>query len=229
MRAKIPQGERRARGLGLSSRLAVSEPRAPPGALACTERRAILSKRSGMTEQDAELVAQLLAGEPTAIRTVRDWIGGALTRYRGRLGNELEDIEQDVVLQLMEALADGRFRAESRLQTYVFSYARFKCIDRLRALGRRDMVELDEEVVRESPLAPTDEWAGREAQDLARRVVEALPAGCREAWEMIAKGLSYKEMSAALGVGEGALRVRVHRCRQRALEIRRRLLAGEPL
>jgi len=38
---------------------------------------------------------------------------------------------------LMEALAAGRFRRESRLETYVFSFARFKGDDRLRALGRR--------------------------------------------------------------------------------------------
>jgi DNA-directed RNA polymerase specialized sigma24 family protein len=44
---------------------------------------------------------------------------------------------------------------------------------------------------------------------------------------MVADGMSYREMSAATGLGEGAIRVRVHRCRQRALAIRLRLLAGE--
>lgn len=182
-----------------------------------------------MADDDAQLAAAFLSGEPAAVRKVREWVDTTLGRYRGRLAGELEDVEQDVVLDLMEALAAGRFRAESRLETYVRSYARFQCIDRLRAQGRRDMVELGEETAVSDADSPLDELTRREADALALRVLEALPEGCRELWGLIAKGLSYQQMSSMLGAGEGAIRVRVHRCRQRALEIRRRLQSGEGL
>ncbi|HEV8240599.1 MAG TPA: sigma-70 family RNA polymerase sigma factor [Thermoanaerobaculia bacterium] len=180
-------------------------------------------------DDDARLIALLLAGDDAAIAEVRGWVAAAVGRYRARLLGDAEDLEQEALLDLMESLANGRFRAQSRLATYVHSYARFKCIDRLRTLGRRDMVELDDEALHTAAPSPLEELTQRESAELAQRVVAALPAGCRELWEMIADGMSYQAMSAAMGVGEGAIRVRVHRCRQRALAIRLRLLAGEDL
>jgi len=178
-------------------------------------------------DEDARLIALLLAGDEAAITEVRGWVGAALGRYRGRLAGDAEDLEQEVLLDLMEALAGGRFRGQSRLATYVHSYARFKCIDRLRALGRRDMVEIADDTFTAEDPSPLEELTRRESVELAQRVVAALPDGCRQLWEMLADGMSYREMSAATGLAEGAIRVRVHRCRQRALAIRRRLLAGE--
>jgi RNA polymerase sigma factor (sigma-70 family) len=180
-------------------------------------------------DDDARLIALLLAGDSAGITRVRAWVAAALTRYRGRLGADVEDLEQEVLLDLMEALAAGRFRRQSRLETYVFSFARFKCVDRLRALGRRDMVEIDDEALTFDAPSALEELAQRETAELAARIVEALPAPCRELWEMIADGMSYREMSGATGLSEGAIRVRVHRCRQRAIELRERLLARKDL
>jgi RNA polymerase sigma factor (sigma-70 family) len=175
---------------------------------------------------DAELIALLLAGDGAVIAQVRRWVGAAIGRHRGRLGSEAEDLEQEVLIDLMEALAAGRFRGDSRLETYIQAYARHKCVDRLRALGRRDMVDLPEDSLALDALSPLEELTRQESADLARRVLQELPAQCQELWGMVAEGLSYRQMSQATGLREGAIRVRVHRCRQRALEIRRRLLAG---
>jgi RNA polymerase sigma factor (sigma-70 family) len=177
--------------------------------------------------EDAELIALLLAGDSGTIDRLRAWVASAIGRYRGRLGSEAEDLEQEVLLDLMEALEAGRFRQQSRLETYVHSFARFKCVDRLRAQGRRDMVELDDEALAFDAPSPLEELTQRETAALAERIVAALPPNCRELWEMIADGMSYRQMSEATGVREGAIRVRVHRCRQRAIEIRLLLLAGK--
>lgn len=180
-------------------------------------------------DDDARLIALLLAGDSAGITRVRAWVATALDRYRGRLGAEVEDLEQEVLLDLMEALAAGRFRRQSRLETYVFSFARFKGVDRLRALGRRDMVEIDDESLTLDAPSALEELAQRETAELAARIVAALPAPCRELWEMIADGMSYRQMSDATGLSEGAIRVRVHRCRQRAIELRERLLGRRDL
>jgi len=180
-------------------------------------------------DDDRRLIAHLLAGDDAAIVAVRGWVVAAIGRYRGRLAGDAEDLEQEVLLDLMESLADGRFRGQSRLATYVHSYARFKCIDRLRALGRRDMVELDDEAFTAEGASPLEELTQREGVELAQRVVAALPGDCRRLWEMIADGMSYREMSAATGLAEGTVRVRVHRCRQRALAIRLELLGDRDL
>ena len=177
--------------------------------------------------EDEKLVALLLAGDAIAVGEVRSWVAAALGRYRGRLGAEAEDLEQEVLLDLMEALAGGRFRRQSRLATYVHAFARHKCVDRLRALGRRDVVEIEDEAFAADAPSPLEELAQREDAELLRRVVEALPEHCRQLWEMVADGLSYREMSEATGLREGAIRVRVHRCRQRALALRLELMAVE--
>jgi len=176
---------------------------------------------------DAQLIARLLAGDAAVIAEVRVWIGGAMGRYRGRLGNDFEDLEQEVLLDLLESLDRGKFRGESRLATYVHSYARFKCVDRLRAQGRRDMVEIEDDAFTALEPSPLEELASRESEALARQVAAALPEQCRELWEMVADGLSYREMSAATGLSEGTIRVRVHRCRQRALALRQEILDGK--
>jgi DNA-directed RNA polymerase specialized sigma24 family protein len=49
---------------------------------------------------------------------------------------------------------------------------------------------------------------------------------CRRLWRMLVDGFSYREMSDEYGVSEGALRVRVLRCRRKALEVRERLLGA---
>jgi RNA polymerase sigma factor (sigma-70 family) len=171
---------------------------------------------------DAQLVADLLAGDSTAIATVQGWIRKELWRYRDILRADAEDLEQDILLQLMEALDAGRFRFESALQTYVRSHAKFACIDVLRAGGRRVEHEVDQ-VEHPELEVPADFADRRENEDLARKVLEEVPESCRELWRMVLAGLSYREMSSRLGTSEGSLRVRVHRCRQHALEIRQKL------
>ena len=176
---------------------------------------------------DAQLVSQLLGGDGAAIATVQRWIRKELWRYRDILRADVEDLEQDILLELMEAFDAGRFRFESSLQTYVRSHARFACIDFLRAGSRRGEHELDE--LDDTGLEVESDFADRwEDEELARKILQEVPQSCRELWRMVLQGLSYGEMSSRLGTSAGALRVRVHRCRQHALRIRQKLL-GKPV
>jgi DNA-directed RNA polymerase specialized sigma24 family protein len=44
-----------------------------------------------------------------------------------------------------------------------------------------------------------------------------MPVECQKLWRMIVAGMSYRQMSERLEVSEGTLRVRVLRCRKRAM------------
>jgi DNA-directed RNA polymerase specialized sigma24 family protein len=57
-----------------------------------------------------------------------------------------------------------------------------------------------------------------DARRLLLRALDAVPADCRQLWGSILRGISYQEISREIGVAEGALRVRAHRCRKRAIE-----------
>lgn len=178
---------------------------------------------------DTALIARLLAGDAEIIERVRDWIRLAFQPYRSRLAADLEDLEQEILLELDGTLREGRFRGKSRLRTYVRAYAHHKCIDRLRALGRRQWVDVEDLDLPSRHPSPFDELSRSQRVDLALRVVEEMPESCRELWQLLQQGMRYREMSERLGVAEGTLRARVLRCRRRALEAHAKLLerAGE--
>ena len=176
---------------------------------------------------DAAHIRSFLEGDPQVFTAVRSWVRGSFSPYRQRLHSELEDLEQDVLIALTEALRAGSFQGQSSLRTYVRAFTHHKCLDRLRALSRRHFVDVED--VELPPVAPValSRLDRAERLDLTLRILEAMPEGCRELWQMLHDGLRYREMSRRLGVAEGTLRVRVRRCRQKALEARARLLGEE--
>lgn len=173
--------------------------------------------------EDGRLVAGLKRGDEAALAEVRRWIRGALTPYRHRLSADCEDIEQQVVVELLEALGKQRFEGRSRLATYVRRMVHHKCLNRLRGQRGRQWLDVaDVELVDREP-SPFERSRRREEIELALRVLATMPGPCVELWSMIHRGLGYAEMGEQLGVAPGTLRVRVLRCRDRALAERDRL------
>lgn len=175
---------------------------------------------------DVRHVADLLAGEEAALAEVRRWVRGAVSPYRSRLAAELEDVEQEVVLELLEALRAERFEGRSRLSTYVRRMVHHKCLNRLRARRARRFVDVaDVELVDPEPTA-FERARRRRDLEIGLRVLAEMSAACRELWAMIHRGMGYEAMGESLGVAAGTLRVRVLRCREKALAARERLAAG---
>ncbi len=173
-----------------------------------------------------QLVADFLQGEAAAIAEVRRWVRGAATPYRHPLAAELEDLEQEVIADLLKALGAGRFEGRSQLVTYVRRMVHHKCLNRLRARRGRQWVEVDGLELADPEPSPFDRSRRRSELNLALRVLAEMPEACRELWSMIHRGLGYEVMSERLGVAAGTLRVRVLRCREKALAARERLAAG---
>lgn len=180
------------------------------------------------TDPDRAMIEGFLAGDPDAVAQVDQWLQRAASSYRRRLGDSFDDVLQDVRLEVTRLLQEGRFRGESRLKTYLWRVTSHTCLDRLRAGKRWNYVELEPAVVaRETAAAferpPDQVWSSE--MDLLVRVLARMGEDCRRLWRMLVDGLSYREMSARIGASEGALRVRVLRCRREAEEVRDALLA----
>ncbi|MCB9378634.1 MAG: sigma-70 family RNA polymerase sigma factor [Holophagales bacterium] len=173
--------------------------------------------------EDAALAERLLAGDAEAFAGVRRWVRGALGPYRRRLAADLEDLEQEVVVALVETLRAGRFEGRSRLSTYVRRMVHYRCLNRLRTLRRREMVDVDDAGLEDGEPTPFERARRRQELAVGLRVLAEMPAACRELWAMIHRGLSYDAMAERLHVAAGTLRVRVHRCREKALAARDRL------
>jgi RNA polymerase sigma factor (sigma-70 family) len=180
-----------------------------------------------METSDQDVVSRFLQGDAEAVGTVDSWISRAAWPYQRRLSGRWEDVLQDVRLEVTRLLGQGRFRGESSLRTYLWQVVSHTCLDQLRAQGRWQWAELDAVDEGGSASAPPV-TGGHENRDLVQRVLERVPGDCRQMWRLIAMGHSYREMSQRLGVAEGTLRVRVLRCREKAVALRRELLGGAP-
>lgn len=181
-----------------------------------------------MRPEDAQLVSSYLSGESSAVSEIEGWIGRAAQPYRRRLAPVWDDVLQDVRLEVTRLLRRGSFRGESALKTYLWRVVGHTCLDRIRSRTRWRWAEIDGMEGWEADAILGDAGEGRlrhDAKDLLLRVLEAVPEDCRRLWSMLIEGHSYREMSRRTKVSEGALRVRVLRCRKRALELREELLA----
>lgn len=174
---------------------------------------------------DRDLITAYLRGDADAVATMEVWILRAARSYRRRLDYCWEDVLQDLQLEVYRLLDAGRFRGEAALSTYLWRVVSHTCLDRIRAQGRRRETELDESGLGEISARVSGErrrWG--ESLDLVQRVLAEVPEDCKRLWSMILAGHSYREMSSALDIAEGTLRVRVLRCRKKAMEVRGRLL-----
>ena len=175
---------------------------------------------------DDARIAGLLRGDAESLAELRRWVRGAVSPYRFRLAPEIDDLEQEVALELIETLRAGGFEGRSLLATYVRRMVHYKCLNRLRAARGKFRVDPDDvELVDREP-SPFERAKRRSELDLALRVLAEMPESCRELWSMIHRGLGYEAMSERLGIAAGTLRVRVLRCREKAISARDRMAAG---
>ncbi len=170
---------------------------------------------------DRELVADFLGSEPAAVETISLWVQQAGGRYRGRLPAEWDDLCQDLLLEVTAALRGGRFRGDCGLRTYVWRIVHYRCLNRIRDLSRRPESDLGEgaQYVADPARPVLDRLVDRESADLLRRFLKTVSADCRRLWLLLLAGRSYRQMSREIGISEGALRVRVLRCRRKAVAL----------
>ena len=191
------------------------DPAAEPEAAATAARE---QRPSAAGDEDAQLIASFLDGQAEAVRRVQGWVEQALRSYPLR-DDVRQDVVQEALLEITCLLKAGAFRGEARLKTYLWKVSNHVCLNQLRAQSRHRWASLDHGEGPPIDGDRVDHLARLEARDRLDRVARLLPAECRTIWELIAAGLSYREMGERLGLPEGALRVRAHRCLKRALAL----------
>ena len=147
-------------------------------------------------------------------------VGFCTNMLRGRSGNA-EDIAQDIFLASWRAMPD--FRHEASVRTWLFSIARYKCLDAIADAGR--MPTVDEDAVPESvDLTQSDPERDerRELRVWLNRGLAQLTSDDREILIMsYVTELAPTEITIILGLTEGGVRTR----RKRALDRLRKVIA----
>lgn len=176
------------------------------------------------------LRAVALEQDPTAFRTLFD-------RYYPRVfafvQRRLEDKElaremtSDVFVEVWSNAAN--FRGESKVSSWIFGIARFKCLEAIRQsrrFKRSRVVSTDNDVISQVPDSRDAGTHLEERQDLRHLAVlmQRLPREQRLALEMtVLDGLELTEVARRQNVSTGTVKTRVSRARRTL----RRMLAAE--
>ncbi|MBL8210160.1 MAG: sigma-70 family RNA polymerase sigma factor [Bryobacterales bacterium] len=174
-----------------------------------------------MQPEDEQLIRGFLAGEPAVVARIERWVTAAGRSFRPRLESHWEDVRQEVMAELTRLFREQRFRGESALVSYVWRISNHACIRQLRrqqrwSTGGQEMLEER----RDPAQTVAERMLERDRMTALERVVSELGEECRKLLRRILAGESYEAMSEALGLAAGTLRVRVLRCRRKAMELR---------
>lgn len=127
-----------------------------------------------------------------------------------------QDLAQEVFLALLGSI--DRIDAASNPKAYLFRIAHNVAIDHVARESKRTWVELDEEI--EDPLIDPagDAHAAGERERLLE-AVRRLRLPYRQVIVLVLEGFEHAEIAEILGIGQGAVRVRRLRAKERLKEL----------
>jgi RNA polymerase sigma-70 factor, ECF subfamily len=176
--------------------------------------------------REAEFIRRILAGEKQVFHDlIRPCERAIYFLLFSLLKNEAdaEDAAQETVLKVYQNLC--KFRGESQFRTWVLSIARNEGLGRLRRLGARREESLDaesDEQTGDFTPAILTSWRDvpggalehKELATIIRRAIDGLPEIYRNVVLLRdIEEMETRETAAALGISEGAVKVRLHRAR----------------
>jgi RNA polymerase sigma-70 factor (ECF subfamily) len=172
----------------------------------------VLAVVAGLWEDDAALVARLVAGDEDALRRLYDRLArrvrGIALRLLARPA-EADDVVQETFVEVWRS-ADRYDPARGSLATWVSTIAHRRAVDRLRRPATRPLGEEIGSALVASSSSPQDNVAEGEVRARVTRALSALPPEQREPIElMYYRGLSQSESAELLGVALGTLKSRV--------------------
>jgi RNA polymerase sigma factor (sigma-70 family) len=160
------------------------------------------------------IVAGLLSSSSEAVGIVARW-AQEVALHRAWGFERPEDLVQTALLALVQNLRDGRF-VGGDLRAYVRRITKNICVSSYRrARVRGPAVGLEEDGAMARAAAAGG--AEIESQAMVRRILLLLDPPCRQliAWAYL-HGHDRREIAGRLGISEGATRVRLSRCLERA-------------
>jgi RNA polymerase sigma-70 factor (ECF subfamily) len=183
----------------------------------------------GNAASERELIEAYLCGDSAAHRQLDVWIVAVVLRRAWRLGEEQHDLAQEVHLRLLRRFENDGFRSDSALKTFVQAIAKHVCIDAIRRRQRWQTTPFLEEQFPMSNDSPLETLDRRQRASICFEVLHRLSDPCRELFRLILdEELSYEGIATRLEVPSGTVKSRLARCRDRAVVVRRQLLAGGP-
>jgi RNA polymerase sigma-70 factor (ECF subfamily) len=176
---------------------------------------------TGGLSSENELIRRARGGDEDAfeelVRLHADRVQGALRRF-GLDAGEADEVAQEVFLRAWRGL--GRFEGRSQFSTWLY---RIAFNEAQRRLSRRPLPRAEPDPGRDDPivslpespsLSPEAQTLDHEFEQLLEQALEQLPMEWRAAVVLRdIEGLPTREAADIVGVGEAALKSRLHRGR----------------
>ena len=186
---------------------------------------------AGERAEERRLIDSALRGDRRALEQVSRRVATSLYRFgRGFCRNvhDAEDVMQDALVSLFSSLE--RFRGEASLSSWAYVVARNACArrrrrgDRLQPLEHGDAESAHE--MRDPAAGPDRAAERRELHEAIEQAIAGLPDSLRHVLVLRdVEGLSAAQVGKQLGLGERAVKSRLHRAR---LVLREKLASHMP-
>ena len=177
---------------------------------------------------ERELIEQAVAGDESALERLMLMHHSRLAADLGRKlpANvrgfiSVEDVLQETMVALAKSVT--KFRGDASLSTWLYSVARHSCIKKRRT-GKYEPKHndsLDESAlsIESCELAPDQQLEREQLWQQVQTAIAGLDQGHREVLLLRdVEGLSAKEVAEILGLGEAAIKSRLHRARKQLRE-----------
>jgi RNA polymerase sigma-70 factor (ECF subfamily) len=174
-----------------------------------------------MPDSDDALVARIRERDDEAFRTLFDRYYTRIFSFSNRRLNDAalcEEVTGDVFFEVWRSV--DAFRGASKVSTWLFGIATFKCLeaDRNRRRHKRAaVIPTQDEILQQAP-DDFDTLGQVEARSELRAIrgrIDALPEGQREvALLALFEGRSNDEIASELGISSGTVKSRLSRARR---------------
>ena len=168
--------------------------------------------------EETRLLKAARSGDEKALRQIVQMVSGPAYRFSMgfcRNPDDAEDLVQDVMTTLLRSL--DSFRGESSLSTWTYIVAKRACGRRRQRASRQSSIEDMNPVDMDRPdptPGPSRRMENRELAAALEAAIAALPDNQKQVLVLRdVEGLSAAEVGKILGLGERAVKSRLHRAR----------------
>lgn len=169
----------------------------------------------GMTSSDADLIARVQTGDPSAEREFYDRHVDRVYRLIYRMAGRADlaqEWTQDTFVRAFDRI--GQFRGDSALSSWLHSIAVSVTLNGLRTQKRREAFAAPLEDAADAGHTPV--VSDPDLKVRMREAIDALPSGTRTVFVMHdVEGFTHEEISEQLGVAVGTSKSQLSRAREK--------------
>jgi len=173
---------------------------------------------------DQDIIEGFLAGRKAEHEILAQWIK-AVAHKRLRIKRvSTDEIVSDTMYKLLNNFRSDSFQLREKLKSYVQAVAGYTVIDHVRYWKRYTELPEGEDFDPPDPSSIEQDVQSKDEQSIADRIFRLMSEECRKLWHLrFVDNFDYEEIGARLGISEGNVKVRFHRCKKQAIAIREKI------